>query len=120
MVEDNTTIMPLLLLSPSIMWTPTGISAAERSYTTVRCVDDDAKPEDFRRPGHMFPLEAKAGGVFERGGHTEGTVDLMRIAGLKEPVSAVRLCGGRRDDAYKRADRVCAASQSEICHYKSA
>ena len=66
------------------MDTTTGISAAERSYTAVRCVDDGAKPEDFRRPGHMCPREAKAGGVFERGGHTEGTVDLMRIAGLKE------------------------------------
>lgn len=64
--------------------TTTGISATERSYTAIKCTEDDAKPEDFRRPGHMFPLEAKAGGVFERGGHTEGTVDLMRIAGLKE------------------------------------
>ena len=64
--------------------TTTGISATERSYTALKCVEDDAKPEDFRRPGHMFPLEAKAGGVFERGGHTEGTVDLLRIAGLKE------------------------------------
>ena len=45
---------------------------------------EDAKPADFRRPGHMFPLEAKAGGVLERMGHTEATVDLMRIAGLKE------------------------------------
>ncbi|MBR2778734.1 MAG: 3,4-dihydroxy-2-butanone-4-phosphate synthase, partial [Firmicutes bacterium] len=64
--------------------TTTGISAVERSYTAMKCVEDDVKPEDFRRPGHMFPLEAKEGGVFERGGHTEGTVDLLRIAGLKE------------------------------------
>ena len=64
--------------------TTTGISAAERGYTARKCVEEGAKPEDFRRPGHMFPLEAKAGGVFERGGHTEGTVDLMRLAGLKE------------------------------------
>lgn len=47
-------------------------------------MEEDAKPSDFRRPGHMFPLEAKAGGVLERMGHTEATVDLMRIAGLKE------------------------------------
>ncbi|CCY05347.1 3 4-dihydroxy-2-butanone-4-phosphate synthase RibB / GTP cyclohydrolase II RibA multi-domain protein [Eggerthella sp. CAG:1427] len=48
------------------------------------CVADDAKPEDFRRPGHMFPLMAKKNGVLERNGHTEATVDLMRLAGLKE------------------------------------
>ncbi len=64
--------------------TTTGISAAERSVTAMRCVAEDARPEDFRRPGHMFPLEAKAGGVLERMGHTEATVDLMRIARLKE------------------------------------
>lgn len=64
--------------------TTTGISAAERSMTALRCVADDAKPEDFRRPGHMFPLLAKKNGVLERNGHTEATVDLCRLAGLKE------------------------------------
>ena len=64
--------------------TTTGISAAERSITAMKCVDDDSKPEDFRRPGHMFPLLAKKNGVLERNGHTEATVDLMRLAGLKE------------------------------------
>lgn len=64
--------------------TTTGISAAERSLTAMKCVEDDAKPEDFRRPGHMFPLIAKKNGVLERNGHTEATVDLMRLAGLKE------------------------------------
>ena len=64
--------------------TTTGISALERSMTAMKSVKDDAKPSDFRRPGHMFPLEAKAGGVLERMGHTEATVDLMRIARLKE------------------------------------
>ena len=64
--------------------TTTGISAAERSITALKCVDDDSKPEDFRRPGHMFPLLAKKNGVLERNGHTEATVDLMRVAGLKE------------------------------------
>jgi len=63
--------------------TTTGISAYERSVTAIKSVDDDAKPEDFRRPGHMFPLESKVGGVFERRGHTEATVDLVRLAGLK-------------------------------------
>lgn len=64
--------------------TTTGISATERSITAMKCVDDDAKAEDFRRPGHMFPLLAKKNGVLERNGHTEATVDLMRLAGLKE------------------------------------
>ena len=63
--------------------TTTGISAAERSYTALKCVEDDARPADFRRPGHMFPLRAVPGGVIERGGHTEATVDLCRLAGLK-------------------------------------
>lgn len=64
--------------------TTTGISAVERSITAMKLVEDDAKPEDFRRPGHMFPLEAREGGVFKRNGHTEATVDFMKIAGLKE------------------------------------
>lgn len=64
--------------------TTTGISAVERSITAMKLVEDDARPEDFRRPGHMFPLEAREGGVFKRDGHTEATVDFMKIAGLKE------------------------------------
>lgn len=64
--------------------TTTGISAEERGYTARKCVDENARPEDFRRPGHMFPLMAKPNGVLERNGHTEATVDLMRLAGLKE------------------------------------
>lgn len=64
--------------------TTTGISAAERSITALKCAADESKPEDFRRPGHMFPLLAKKNGVLERNGHTEATVDLMRLAGLKE------------------------------------
>ena len=64
--------------------TTTGISAAERSVTAMKCVEDDAKPEDFRRPGHMFPLLARTNGVLERNGHTEAVVDLCRLAGLKE------------------------------------
>ena len=63
--------------------TATGISAYERSITAMKFVEDDAKPSDFRTPGHMFPLKAKKGGVFERNGHTEATVDLVRLAGLK-------------------------------------
>ena len=64
--------------------TSTGISAAERSVTAMKCVEEGVKPEDFRRPGHMSPLLAKKNGVLERDGHTEATVDLCRLAGLKE------------------------------------
>ena len=64
--------------------TTTGISAAERSMTALATVRDGVKAGDFRRPGHMFPLEARAGGVLKRAGHTEATVDLCRLAGLKE------------------------------------
>lgn len=63
--------------------TTTGISAYERGITAVKCTEDNAKPADFRRPGHMFPLLAKDNGVLERDGHTEATVDLVRLAGLK-------------------------------------
>lgn len=63
--------------------TTTGISALERSITAMKVVEDGAKPEDFRRPGHMFPLLAKDGGILERNGHTEATVDLVRLAGCK-------------------------------------
>ena len=64
--------------------TTTGISAAERSYTMMKCVEERTKPEDFRRPGHVFPLISRKGGVLVRNGHTEATVDLCRLAGLKE------------------------------------
>ena len=68
--------------------TTTGISAYERAYTARKMVEDDIKPQDLRRPGHMFPLQAVQGGVLERNGHTEATVDLMKLAGLK----AMGLC----------------------------
>ena len=64
--------------------TTTGISAAERSMTAMEAAKASAQPGDFRRPGHMFPLEAKPGGVLERNGHTEATVDLLRLAGLTQ------------------------------------
>ncbi len=64
--------------------TTTGISAAERGLTARKLAEPDAQPSDFRRPGHMFPLVARSGGVLERPGHTEATVDLMRLAGLAE------------------------------------
>ena len=85
MVENNTdNHETAFTVSSDHLTTTTGISAVERSITALACVKKDAKPEDFRRPGHMFPLKAKKNGVLERNGHTEATVDLCRLAGLKE------------------------------------
>lgn len=64
--------------------TTTGISAKERGYTCRKLVDPETKPSDLRRPGHVFPLTARHGGVLARNGHTEATVDLCRLAGLPE------------------------------------
>ncbi len=85
MVSDNTdNHETAFTVSIDHISTTTGISAAERSITALKCVEEDARPEDFRRPGHMFPLRAKEYGVLERNGHTEATVDLMKLANLKE------------------------------------
>jgi 3,4-dihydroxy 2-butanone 4-phosphate synthase/GTP cyclohydrolase II len=62
----------------------TGISAADRAHTILTAVADNAKPEDLARPGHVFPLRAKKGGVLVRAGQTEGSVDLARLAGLRQ------------------------------------
>ena len=89
--------------------TTTGISAAERSMTALATVREGVKPADFRRPGHMFPLQARAGGVLKRAGHTEATVDLCRLAGLKE----VGLCCEimKDDGTMARMDDVVAFSK---------
>ena len=85
MVEMNTdNHQTAFTVSIDAVTTTTGISAAERSQTALACVKPNAKPSDFRRPGHMFPLEARTGGVLKRAGHTEATVDLCRLAGLEE------------------------------------
>lgn len=84
MIQDNTdNHQTAFTISVDHLDTTTGISAAERSLTAMKLVSDEAKSTDFRRPGHMFPLEAVDGGVLARKGHTEATVDLMQLAGLK-------------------------------------
>ena len=89
--------------------TTTGISAEERAITARECVRPGAKPSDFRRPGHMFPLEARVGGVLKRAGHTEATVDLCRLAGLEE----VGLCCEvmKDDGTMARLDDILAFSK---------
>ena len=86
MVQSNTSLhetaftVSIDLISPE---TTTGISAQDRSKTILALVNPETKPENFGRPGHIFPLKAKAGGVLRRTGHTEATVDLARLAGLE-------------------------------------
>lgn len=83
MVERNTdSHQTAFTVSIDAMETTTGISAKERALTIQKVLDPNAKGSDFKRPGHMFPLEAKEGGVLRRAGHTEAAVDLPRMAGL--------------------------------------
>ncbi len=93
--------------------TTTGISAEERGYTARKFVEEDSKPEDFRRPGHMFPLTAVDGGVIMRNGHTEATVDLVRLAGLK-PVGLC--CEIMRDDGMmaRKKDLLAFAKEHQL------
>lgn len=89
MVEKNTdNHETAFTVSVDHVDTTTGISAFERAYTIRKCAEDDAKPEDFRRPGHIFPLRSRHGGVLRRIGHTETTTDLCTLAGLK----AIGIC----------------------------
>ncbi len=73
----------------------TGISAKDRAHTVLTAVKDDARPEDLARPGHVFPLRARKGGVLVRAGQTEGSVDLARLSGLR---SAAVICEVMNDD----------------------
>ena len=85
MVSDNTdNHETAFTVSIDHVDTTTGISAEERGYTARAVINPNSRPEDFRRPGHMFPLRAKPNGVLERNGHTEATVDLLRLAGMDE------------------------------------
>ena len=85
MVSENTdNHSTAITVSIDHVNTTTGISAEERGFTCRSCVDENTKPGDLRRPGHVFPLVSRRGGVLVRNGHTEATVDLCRLAGLKE------------------------------------
>ncbi len=85
MVEDNSSAYQtaFTVTIEAAEGVTTGVSAADRVTTVKAAIADDAKPSDLSRPGHVFPLRARPGGVLEREGHTEATVDLMRLAGLK-------------------------------------
>lgn len=104
--------------------TTTGISAFERAETVRQLVNPNSKAEDFRRPGHVFPLIAKKGGVLERDGHTEATVDLMKLAGKKQIGLCCEIMAEdghmmRGDDLVKLADKLglVMTSVEEIQNY---
>lgn len=88
----------------------TGVSAIDRSVTIKLIADNNTKPSDLRQPGHVFPLIAKRGGVLERVGHTEASIDLCRLAGLKDAAVCCEIVNpdgsmARRDDLRKFADK---------------
>ncbi len=113
MVEDNTEshgcAFTVSVDAQSKFGTTTGISAADRATTIKVAIDDNSVPEDLRRPGHIFPIQARKGGVLERVGQTEASVDLARLAGLKPAGVICEILNpdgtmARRDDLRKFAD----------------
>ncbi|MCC5889969.1 MAG: bifunctional 3,4-dihydroxy-2-butanone-4-phosphate synthase/GTP cyclohydrolase II [Alkalibacterium sp.] len=122
--DDHTTAFTVSIDHHS---TTTGISADERSLTAMKTVEEGSKPEDFKRPGHMFPLEAVDGGVLSRNGHTEATVDLMRLAGLKPVGLCCEIMNddgtmARRDDLIKfsKEHDMKMATITELIEYRKA
>lgn len=103
----------------------TGISAGDRAATLRALADPNAMPEDFVQPGHIFPLEAREGGVFVRQGHTEATVDLLKAAGL-EPVGAIceilspdgRMARGPELDVFARRHGLIVVTISDLVTYR--
>ncbi|MER7839502.1 bifunctional 3,4-dihydroxy-2-butanone-4-phosphate synthase/GTP cyclohydrolase II [Streptomyces sp. NPDC096040] len=97
MVEDNTesmkTAFTVSVDASAAHGVTTGISAADRATTLQLLAHGDAEPSDFVRPGHVFPLRARPGGVLTRNGHTEAAVDLARLAGLRPAGAIVEIAG---------------------------
>ena len=110
MVEKNTdNHETAFTVSVDYVDTTTGISPEERAITMQKLIDPDAKPEDFRRPGHVFPLRYKEGGVLVRQGHTEASIDLCKLAGL---YPAAAICEITNDEGYmSRMDDLVAFSK---------
>ncbi len=92
----------------------TGVSAADRVTTIKAAANPEGKPEDLLRPGHVYPLRARTGGVLERRGHTEATVDLMRLAGLNPAGVLCELMN--IDGTMAKLPEVCAfADKHDLC-----
>ncbi|MGB2756050.1 MAG: 3,4-dihydroxy-2-butanone-4-phosphate synthase [Acidimicrobiia bacterium] len=102
-----------------------GIGAADRALTVKRFIEPSSTPEDFLRPGHVFPLRAQPGGVLERAGHTEASVDLCRLAGLP-PVAVI--CEVLHDDGsparlpylqmFSEEHRISLVSVAQLVEYR--
>src|SRR5262249_53744360 len=100
MVEANTSFLGTSYTVPvDHKSCKTGITAQERAMTITSIIDPASKPGDFVRPGHLFPLVAKEGGVLRRAGHTEATVDLARMAGLAPGGALCEVLGADGDRA---------------------
>lgn len=103
----------------------TGVSAADRTHTVLTAMNDECKPSDLARPGHMFPLAARTLGVFERMGHTEGSIDLMNIAGLKPGAVLCELMNadgsmtiGQARDEFAKNHQIPIISVEDILFYR--
>ncbi len=92
MVPRKSASMPRFAVPVDHSLCKTGISPKERAFTIRKIVEDSSRPDDFLRPGHIFPLIARDGGVLERPGHTEATIDLMRLAGLPSAGVLCEIC----------------------------
>ena len=110
MVEKNTdNHETAFTVSVDHVDTTTGISPEERAVTMQKLIDPNSKPEEFRRPGHVFPLRYKEGGVLVRQGHTEASIDLCKLAGL---YPAAAICEITNDEGYmSRMDDLLAFSK---------
>ena len=92
MVPRKSASMPCFAVPVDHSLCKTGISPKERAFTIRKIVESSTRPDDFLRPGHIFPLIAREGGVLERPGHTEATIDLMRLAGLPPAGVLCEIC----------------------------
>ena len=125
MVSQNTdNHQTAFTVSVDLADTTTGISAAERAATACHCASPLAKPQDFRKPGHMFPLVARQGGVLVRNGHTEATVDLCRLAGLEQcglcceiMDSDGTMLSGEKVRVFAKEHKLCLISIKELQDY---
>jgi 3,4-dihydroxy 2-butanone 4-phosphate synthase / GTP cyclohydrolase II len=108
MTDDNTDAHgTAFLVSVDVrVGTTTGISAGDRSATCLALADVATRPEDLRRPGHVFPLRARQGGVLKRAGHTEAGVDLCRLAGLEPAALLCELVTGDRTGMLRGSDAI--------------
>lgn len=106
MVKENTSSFqtPFTISIEAKNGVTTGVSAADRVTTIKAAIAQNAKPEDLARPGHIFPLRAKNNGVLERNGHTEGSVDLMKLANLKPEAVLCELMN--EDGSMAKVDKI--------------